>query len=100
MCIGIPMRILSAEGLLALCEGRNGARQQVDLSLTGPQAAGTWLLVHLDTARSVMTAEEARRVADALEAIEAVQQGRDIDHLFADLVEREPELPDFLREAK
>jgi len=65
--------------------------------LIGPQPVGTWMLVHLGAARSVLSAEDADRVADALLAIEAVQRGEDIDHLFADLTDREPELPPHLR---
>lgn len=45
----------------------------------------------------MITAETARQVNDALQALELVSSGTDsIDHLFADLVDREPVLPDFL----
>lgn len=97
MCIGIPMRIISVEGLRALCE-REGERRYIDLSLVGPQPAGTWVLTFLDAAREVLGAEEARRIDDALKALSAVMQGgQNIDHLFADLVDREPQLPEHLR---
>lgn len=97
MCIGIPMRVLSVDGLQAVCARRNGATQSIDLSLVGPQQPGQWLLVFIDAARSLLTEEEAIQVDDALQAVEAVMRGEDVDHLFADLVGREPELPDFLK---
>jgi hydrogenase assembly chaperone HypC/HupF len=97
MCIGIPLRIIATQDLNATCVRRNGEQEAVDLSLIGPQPVGTWLLVHLGSARSVLTAEDAARVSDALLAIEAVQRGENIDHLFADLTDREPQLPPHLR---
>lgn len=97
MCIGIPLRITSADGLAAQGERRDGTVQDIDLSLVGPQAVGTWVLAHLGAARSVLTDEEARQIDDALAAAEAVQRGENIDHLFADLIGREPTLPDHLK---
>ena len=40
---------------------------------------------------------EAQQIDDALSALEAALRGESVDHLFADLVDREPELPEFLR---
>lgn len=100
MCIGVPLVVESADGLNALCRRRTGETRQVDLSLVGPQAPGTWLLVHLETARSVIDPETADQVEDALQALEAVITGANVDHLFADLIDREPQLPDFLKEPK
>lgn len=97
MCIGIPMQVTACDDLAATAARRDGTAEAVDLSLIGPQPVGTWLLVHLGAARSVLSAEDAGRVADALLAIEAVQRGENIDHLFADLTDREPELPPHLR---
>lgn len=97
MCIGIPMRIVTVDGLRAVCARRSGETQAIDLSLVGPQPAGQWLLVFIDAARSLLTEDEALQVDDALQAVEAVMRGEDVDHLFADLVGREPELPDFLK---
>lgn len=97
MCIGVPMRIVSVDGLRALCE-REGERRHIDLSLVGPQPAGTWVLTFLDAAREVLSAQEAQRIDDALKALGAVMDGeQNIDHLFADLVDREPQLPEHLR---
>jgi len=97
MCIGIPMQVIEARGESAVCVYR-GQQTLVDMMLVGEQAPGTWLLVFLDAAREVIGAEKAGQIADALEAMRLAMQGEtDINHLFADLVDREPELPEFLR---
>lgn len=97
MCIGIPMQVLETLGESALCVYR-GETSQIDMMLVGEQPPGAWLLVFLNTAREVISAEKARQINDALEAMRLAMQGEtDIDHLFADLVEREPELPEHLR---
>lgn len=100
MCIGVPFRVEAVDGLIATCLRRTGEERQVDLALVGTQAPGTWLLVHLESARSVIDAETADQVEDALQALQAVITGANVDHLFADLVDREPQLPDFLKEHK
>jgi hydrogenase expression/formation protein HypC len=97
MCIGIPMQVVEPRGESAVCIYR-GQQTLVDMMLVGEQTPGTWLLVFLDAAREVISAEKARQIADALEAMRLAMQGEsDINHLFADLVDREPELPEFLR---
>ena len=66
--------------------------------LVGEQPVGAWVLVFLDAARDVITAEQAQKTADALRAITLVMEGEtSVDHLFADLVGREPELPPHLK---
>ncbi len=98
MCIGIPMRITQTEGNYALCEGM-GEQRRVDTLLVGSQAVGTWVLVFIDSAREVLTAEGAAKITSALQAVNLAMQGDDdIGHLFADLVDREPQLPDFLQQ--
>jgi hydrogenase expression/formation protein HypC len=97
MCIGIPMQVIEARGESAVCVYR-GQQTLVDMMLVGEQQPGTWLLVFLDAAREVISTEKARQIADALEAMRLAMQGEtDINHLFTDLVDREPELPEFLR---
>jgi hydrogenase expression/formation protein HypC len=97
MCIGIPMQVIEPRGDSALCEYR-GQTTLIDMMLVGEQVAGTWLLVFLGAAREVISAERAAQIADALEAMRLAMQGEtNFDHLFADLVDREPELPEFLR---
>ena len=99
MCLGIPMQVVEVAGDgAAWCTGRNG-RSLVDMTLVGPQAPGTWLLTFVGSAREVMAAEAAARVDAALDALNAVLEGdtTTIDAAFADLVSREPTLPEHLR---
>jgi len=97
MCIGVPMRVLQGDALAAECDGR-GERQRLDMRLVGEQPAGTWVLAFQGAARRVMEPEEARQTLAAIEALEAAMRGdTNLDHLFADLVDREPQLPEHLR---
>lgn len=98
MCVGMPMQVVDAAGSFAWCEGR-GERRRVDLTLTGPQPAGTWVLSFLDVAREVLTPDRAQRIDQALDALQAVLRGEPapIETLFADLIGREPQLPEHLR---
>lgn len=98
MCMGIPMQVVQCEALEALCEGR-GERRQVNLWLVGNQAPGSWVLVHQGSAREVLSAERAQHIDRALDALELSLRGESIEGLFADLENREPTLPDFLRPA-
>jgi len=95
MCVGIPMRVEEGD-LVAWCQGRTG-RKRINMMLVGPQPAGTWVLAFLDSAREVLDEEGARRINDALDAVDAVLRGEvpDVDALFPDLVGREPQRPDF-----
>jgi len=96
MCLGLPVQVIECGEHFARCLGREG-EVRVDLSLVGPQPPGTWLMTFLNAAREVMTAEHAQMVNSALSALEAVQRGEtNFDAFFADL-DREPQLPDFLR---
>jgi len=102
MCIGVPMQLVSREGLLARCVTPSSAvtaDETVDLSLVGECEPGTWLLVFLGAAREVLDEATALHMLDALSALQRVAAGdNSFDHLFADLVDREPELPEHLRE--
>ena len=101
MCIGIPMQVMEPEGTGgAWCVGREG-RQLIDMTLVGPQAPGTWILAFVGSAREVMTPESAARTDAAIGALAAALRGdtASIDHAFADLVNREPQLPEHLRPA-
>ena len=98
MCIGLPMQVIELSGRFALCRYGEEMRK-IDMILVGEHPVGAWVLVFLDAARDVMTAEQAQKTADALRAIALVMQGEtSVDHLFADLVEREPELPAHLKD--
>lgn len=100
MCIGIPMRIVEANGLVAFCDSRNGPRR-IDLALVGEQPPGTWLLTFIDAAREVIDADTAARIESALAGLEAAMNGAtDLDAHFADLIGRTPELPAHLKGAQ
>jgi hydrogenase expression/formation protein HypC len=97
MCIGIPMRLVAAGAGQAQGEGR-GQRETLDLRLVGDQPIGTWVLAFRGAAVRVLSAGEAHATNDALDALEAVLAGgSDVDAHFADLVDREPVLPDHLK---
>jgi hydrogenase expression/formation protein HypC len=96
MCIGLPMTVLEGDSSTALCE-RRGEIRQVSMLLVGAVPAGSPVLVHLGSAVRVLTAAEARQIDDALDGVAAALAGQPFEHLFADLIDREPELPDFLR---
>ncbi|MDK1376546.1 MULTISPECIES: HypC/HybG/HupF family hydrogenase formation chaperone [unclassified Sinorhizobium] len=96
MCIGIPMRVVSANEFVAQCE-RHGAISSISLLLVGPQVSGTHVLTHLGSAIRVLDAEEARAIDDALAGLAEASEARAFETLFADLVSREPELPLHLR---
>lgn len=97
MCIGVPMQIVETGDGYAWCEGM-GERRQIDTLLVGDQPVGTWLMTFLDSAREILTADDAARITDAVQAVTLVMQGdTNIDHLFADLIDREPQLPDFVQ---
>lgn len=97
MCVGVPMQVIESWPGGALCRARDGDHS-IDTSLIGEVEPGAWLMVFLGAARGVLSPEEAKRSADALAALEMAMRGEtDFDHLFADLVGREPQLPPLLR---
>ena len=96
MCLGIPLQVVESGEHFARCAGRSG-EARIDTSLVGPQPPGTWLLTFLDAAREVISAERAAAIEAALAALAAAQTGAtDFSAFFADL-DREPQLPEFLR---
>ena len=97
MCIGIPMRVTAAEELFAWCDGRNGSKR-INTMLVGQLNPGDWVLTFLDSARETIDAERAAMINSALVALDRVASGQtNLDDCFADLIGREPQLPDFLR---
>jgi hydrogenase expression/formation protein HypC len=97
MCLGVPMTVLTGSEHCALC-GRGEEMRQVSLMLVGPLPAGTRVLVHIDTAVRVLDSAEAEAIDRALEGVAAALEGRAFEHLFQDLIDREPELPAHLRD--
>ncbi len=90
------MRVIEAHPHFAICE--SGDRQKrVETLFVGEVEAGQWLLVFLDNAREILTEEQAIQLNNALLAIDQVMNGNmDVDHLFADLIERD-RLPPHLK---
>lgn len=99
MCIGVPMRLLEAGTFEALAESDTGERRCIQLTLVGEQPEGAYVLVLSDQAMRVLDPLEARQISDGLAAVLAAERGESFDHLFADLVDREPQLPPHLRPA-
>lgn len=100
MCIGIPMQVTAFNGYVATCECAGYPPETVDTSLVGEVAIGDWLLVYKGAAREGLSPERAEQITLALEALAAIQRGEDFEHCFADLVDREPELPAHLKKLR
>jgi hydrogenase expression/formation protein HypC len=102
MCIGVPLQVETpdGEGLFAVCAAGE-QRERLDMRLIGEQPAGTWVLSFQGAARRVLDADEAQQIRAALQALGDVLHGdtQGLDALFADLVDREPQLPPHLRAA-
>jgi hydrogenase expression/formation protein HypC len=91
------MQVKTTTGAVAQCVGR-GEERQVNLLLVGEQPVGTWILVSQDIAREVLDADDAARRNLALDALELAMRGEiPDDRFFADLIERGPQLPEWLR---
>ncbi|MEJ2694041.1 MAG: HypC/HybG/HupF family hydrogenase formation chaperone [Candidatus Thiodiazotropha sp.] len=89
MCVGIPALVLETGDFVARCRTRNG-EEQINLMLTGPQPAGTWLLTFLGSAREVISERDARHIDKALDGLSAIMTDNadiDVDHYFPDLAE-------------
>jgi hydrogenase expression/formation protein HypC len=96
MCIGLPMRVVEGDDMTALCE-RAGGVTRLSMLLVGAQPAGTHVLAHLGTAIRVLEVDEARLIDEALIGLAEAVAGEDFTARFADLIDREPQLPDHLR---
>ena len=84
----------------ALCANRKDDRElrAVEVSLLDtPPGVGDWLLVHVDVAVRALESAEAQQIGDALHAVAAAAAGEPFEHLIADLIDREPELPPHLK---
>ncbi|MBR0781031.1 HypC/HybG/HupF family hydrogenase formation chaperone [Bradyrhizobium iriomotense] len=96
MCLGVPMTIVETDGVSALCEFR-GEQRRVSMLLLSNPPVGAKVLVYIDTAIRLLDEAEARLIADAIEGLGAALNGEDCDRFFADLIDREPQLPEHLR---
>lgn len=99
MCMGIPMRLVSVDGIAgqASCDGQT---RLIDLSLVTEARPGDWVLTHLGTAREVIDARRAAQIAAALEGLAALMRGDGPGAAFADLDARAPALPPHLAAAR
>ena len=98
MCIGIPLQIIESGPSVARCCDADGQQFEIDMMLVGEQPAGTWVLTFLGAAREVISSQRADEIQRALLALNQALHGESFDHLFADLIDREPQLPEFLRQ--
>ena len=101
MCLGVPFRVraLDAAGN-AVCtanDGNVGERTVATALLDHMPRPGDWLLVHVDVAIRALEPAEATQISNALAAVSAAASGQPFEHLLADLVDREPQLPEHLR---
>ena len=95
MCIGVPRRLVAADGVVGRCTDGG----TIDLSLLPDARPGDWLLDFLGTARRALDAQEAGLILDALAAVAAAMRGEAADG-FADLADRTPTLPPHLEAAR
>ena len=102
MCLGIPLQVqvVNTDGSAGCSpHGEPQALRAVNTGLLDRQPArGDWLLVHVNVAIRALDAIEARQIDNALRAVTAAAHGLPFEHLIADLVDREPQLPDHLLE--
>lgn len=98
MCLGVPMKLLSIDGIAGLGEGIDGI-ELIDLSLCPDSRVGDWVLGFLGAAREVISAEEAGKISAALTGLRALMAGGDLGAAFADLDNRTPSLPPHLQAA-
>jgi hydrogenase expression/formation protein HypC len=96
MCIGTPMQILEASPWRATALATDGVRC-LSLTLTGPLEPGSWVLAQGDLAIRQITPDDADLIEAALDACLRAENGQDWEAGFADLINREPELPAHLR---
>ena len=69
MCMGIPMQVLDVSPGFAQCDrpGPHLARRHT--ALIDPPSPGDWLLVFLDSAREIISAERAAEVDATLDLV-------------------------------
>jgi hydrogenase expression/formation protein HypC len=87
MCIALPMQVLRAGELTALCRSRNG-EEEINMLMVGLQPEGTWVLSFLGWAREVISEQQARETDLALDGLQEIMEGAesiDVDHHFPGL---------------
>ena len=74
MCIGVPMEVLTLRPGFALALGR-GSWREVNTALVGDLRVGDWVLVFLDSAREIISAERAREIDATLDLLQSAFSG-------------------------
>lgn len=98
MCVGTPVLLERIEGIVG--HGlEKGVPLRIDLSLTPDARPGDWVLNFLGAARAVIDADEAAKIAAALDGLAALMAGGALGDAFADLESRPPQLPPHLQAA-
>ena len=97
MCLGLPMIVIDGDDFSALCEW-HGERRRVSTLLVGRQPAGYAGCWYTSIAPcGALEDAEAEAIDRALDGLAAAAEGRSFEHLFADLIDREPQLPEHLK---
>jgi hydrogenase expression/formation protein HypC len=91
------MTIVETNGMTALCE-RRGEQRLVSVLLLDQPPVGAQVLVFIDNAVRLLDKVEAAQIDNAIDGLTAACNGESFDHLFADLIDREPQLPPHLRQ--
>lgn len=75
MCLAVPMRIVSIDGLVACCEAK-GVQRSVNLILLSHEALepGSIVMVHVGYAIQTMTEDEARDSWNLIDEMLAEEQ--------------------------
>jgi len=68
MCLGLPMTVVSVDGITAVVEGW-GEQRVVGTLLVDEVAPGTVVLVHMRDAIRVLDAEEAAELTEAVRTV-------------------------------
>ncbi|BAT71945.1 hydrogenase assembly chaperone hypC/hupF [Thermosulfidibacter takaii ABI70S6] len=73
MCIAVPMKIVELNYPMAICEAK-GVRREVNLMLLDESnvKVGDYVVVHVGTAIEVIREEEAKKIWELYEEIEAL----------------------------
>lgn len=99
MCIGTPVQVITPLPWRAVCRDRDGSDCLVDTCLLDEVQAGDWLLMQAGSACRQLDEQQAMEILAALNTLERAAQGLacDLQQGFADLLAREPQLPEHLR---
>ncbi len=99
MCVGIPVRLTGVDGIIG--RAANGdVLEMVDLSLLPEARPGDWVLAFLGTGHAIVAEDDALKIRAALSALSSLMTGGEIGDAFADLEDREPQLPPHLQAAQ